>query len=173
VDGYNIIGYINKQEGRNLDLADARDCLINDLAVLRGATGWWIEVVFDAYNVHGPSKTESIDSLMVTYTSSAETADNHIERRFSELKQSGFTNMIVATDDSALQMIAGSTGNGFISSSMLLEELRIAYRGWETTAVELEREVKRVAPTIGDSLSLDVKNAIEELKRQQKQRNQK
>ena len=28
VDGYNIIGYINTVEGRNIDLEDARDCLI-------------------------------------------------------------------------------------------------------------------------------------------------
>lgn len=28
VDGYNIIGYINSVEGRNIDLEDARDCLI-------------------------------------------------------------------------------------------------------------------------------------------------
>lgn len=28
VDGYNIIGHINSVEGRNIDLEDARDCLI-------------------------------------------------------------------------------------------------------------------------------------------------
>lgn len=47
----------------------------------------------------GPEKRESVDNILVTYTSSSETADNHIERRFEELRQEGFNNMVVATDD--------------------------------------------------------------------------
>ena len=35
----------------------------------------------------------------MTYTSAADTADSWIERRFLELSQAGFTNMVVATDD--------------------------------------------------------------------------
>lgn len=81
VDGYNIIGYINSVEGRQISFDDARDCLISDLCVLRGATGWCIEVVFDAYKVMGPEKSESIDNVAVTYTSKAETAG--IKRRRS------------------------------------------------------------------------------------------
>ena len=37
---YHIIGYINTIEGRNIPLDDARDCLVSDLSVLKGATGW-------------------------------------------------------------------------------------------------------------------------------------
>ena len=54
VDGYNVIGYINTVEGRRVSLDEARDCLIADLSVLRGATGWFIEVIFDAYKVPAP-----------------------------------------------------------------------------------------------------------------------
>ena len=36
--------------GLGSDLDSARGTLIHDLGVLRGATGWLIEVVFDAYN---------------------------------------------------------------------------------------------------------------------------
>ena len=32
VDGYNIIGFINMAEGRDIELDDARDCLISDLS---------------------------------------------------------------------------------------------------------------------------------------------
>lgn len=103
VDGYNIIGYINSVEGRNIDFSDARDCLISDLCVLKGATGWHIEVVFDAYKTGGPEKVESIDNVEVVYTSKEETADNYIERRFGELRQNAYTNMVVATDDKVLQ----------------------------------------------------------------------
>lgn len=164
VDGYNIIGYINSVEGRNIAFDDARDCLISDLAVLRSATGWWIEVVFDAYKAMTPQKTESIDSLLVHYTGMSETADNFIERRFGELAAEGFTNMIVATDDNVLRMVAGGAGAGYLSASMLVEELRIAYRGWEEVEVEMAREAKRQRPNLGDGLSSDMKRAIAQMK---------
>jgi hypothetical protein len=106
IDGYNIIGYINSVEGRNIPLEDARDCLISDLTVLQTATGWFIEVIFDAYKVKAPEKTEIVDSIQVTYTGTDETADNHIERRFQELSKSGFTNMVVAIDDNVLGTFA-------------------------------------------------------------------
>jgi len=102
VDGYNVIGMMNSLKGvtgigNNLDAE--RESLINDLCILRGVTGWLIEVIFDAYkspsiSSKSKSKTESIDNVIVTFTSSSETADNHIERRFAELKSSGFTNMV-------------------------------------------------------------------------------
>ena len=38
----------------------------------------------------------------------AETADNYIERRFSELSAEGFNNMVVVTDDNVLRMVAGA-----------------------------------------------------------------
>lgn len=164
VDGYNIIGYINSVEGRNIAFDDARDCLISDLAVLRSATGWWIEVVFDAYKAMQPQKTESVDSLLVHYTGMSETADNFIERRFGELAADGFTNMIVATDDMVLRMVAGGAGAGYLSASMLVEELRIAYRGWEEVEVEMAREAKRQRPNLGDSLSSEMKRAIAQMK---------
>ena len=110
VDGYNIIGYLNAVEGRSISFDEARDCLIADLSVLCGATGWFVEVIFDAYKVASPQSTQTIDSLLVTYTSMAETADNYIERRFTELSNSGYNNMVVATDDRVLRMAAGSLG---------------------------------------------------------------
>ena len=58
VDGYNVIGYINTVEGRKISLDEARDCLIADLSVLRSATGWFIEVIFDAYKVRPSAITD-------------------------------------------------------------------------------------------------------------------
>eukprot|EP01038_Epipyxis_sp_PR26KG_P009598 gene9598-12926_t len=165
VDGYNIIGRMNEEnKNKQIDLSTARDCLISDLAVLRGATGWWIEVVFDAYKVSSPQKCYEIDNILVTYTSQSETADNFIERRFEELRSDGFTNMVVATDDNILRMIAGSKGAGFLTSSMLLEELRIAYRGWEIVEQELDNQMKLKKPTFADSLSQEMRDAIEMMK---------
>jgi predicted RNA-binding protein with PIN domain len=75
--------------------------------VLRGATGWLIEVVFDAYQhlVAKPSGSKSVDNVVVTFTTRAETADNHIERRFETLRKANFTNMVVCTDDVLLQTV--------------------------------------------------------------------
>lgn len=165
VDGYNIIGYINSMEGRNLDLESARDCLINDLCVLKAATGWWIEVIFDAYKRGGATHRMSTDNVLITFTSASETADMHIERRFEELRAQGFRNMVVATDDNVLRMIAGSSGSGFLSAEMLVEEMRIAYRGWEILEDELAQESKRNKPTLESMMSPDLREAIESLRK--------
>ena len=68
MDGYNVIGYINSVEGRQIDLEDARDCLISDLAVLKSATGWYIEVVFDAYQTGGPEAVQQVDNVLVNHS---------------------------------------------------------------------------------------------------------
>ena len=46
--------------------------------------------------------------------------------------------MVVATDDNVLRMVAGSEGAGFLPAALLVEELRIAYRGWQQLQEELE-----------------------------------
>lgn len=164
VDGYNIIFHINREEGRNLNLEEARDCLISDLCVLRGATGWWIEVVFDAYKALGPQSSQSVDDVIVTYTSKVETADNYIERRFEELRKDNFKNIVVATDDLLLRTTAGSSGAGFLSAGMLVEEFRIAYKGWEHYEEETIAAAKRNKPRLGDMVSGDIRDAIAKLK---------
>ena len=72
--------------------------ICSDLSVLKGATGWWIEVVFDAYKQGGPTENRILaDNVGVTFTSREDTADSYIERRFADLRLEGFTNMVVAT----------------------------------------------------------------------------
>lgn len=110
VDGYNIIGFMKSTTSSSsstgsygshpIDFEAARDSLISDLCMLRSATGWWIELVFDAYKSGSSQSSSSItDNIVVTYTSTTDTADTFIERRFQELSNEGFTNMVVATDD--------------------------------------------------------------------------
>lgn len=169
VDGYNIIGYAKDFDDENMNFEESRDCLINDLCVLACLTGWFIEVVFDAYKVKGKrrSSSEFADGLVVTYTGSSETADNYIERRFGELKAQQFSNMVVATDDVVLRTVAGSTGAGYMPASILLEEIRIAYMSWENTQLQLEQESKRKKPSpLGDreTMSDDLKEAYAQLK---------
>ena len=61
-------------------------------------------------------------------------------------------------------MAAGSSGAGFLSAAMLLEELRIAYRGWESAASSLETESRFSRPTIADGLSDELRRAIESMR---------
>lgn len=144
VDGYNIVGHMRALgEFDRFDFASARDSLIGDLAILQSTTGWWIEVVFDAYKTGSPERQEVVDSVLVTYTSPQETADSYIERRFNELSEQGFTNMIVATDDQLLRSGAGALGKGFLSAELLREEIRIAYASWDLFVEEMEDEVQR------------------------------
>ena len=169
VDGYNIIGHAKTFNDENMNLEESRDCLINDLCVLTCLTGWYIEVVFDAYKVKGSPRPTTIvtDGLIITYTGSSETADNYIERRFGELKAQQFTNMVVATDDMVLRTVAGSEGSGYMTASILLEEIRIAYMSWENTQLQLETDMKRKKPSpLGDknTMSQDLKEAYAQLK---------
>lgn len=162
VDGYNVIGQMDYKEDGKMDLEEARDRLINDLAVVRGATGWIIEVVFDAYKVKSSGNSMFADGIIITYTSATETADGYIERRFEELRNEGFTNMIVATDDNMVRMSAGVAGCDYLPVSMLLEEIRIAYKGWEKWEEEMRQEAKKHSTfSIGDLLTDDLRAQIE------------
>lgn len=164
VDGYNIIGYINSVEGRKITLDEARDCLVADLCVVASATGWAIECVFDAYDnpMNGAGARMQQDGISVYYTSRKETADDYIERRINDL-QGRNPNLVVATDDNALRSTAIGLGAGFLTASMILEEFRVAYRGWQIVEEEMEEEARRLRPTVGGSTSSDMRAAIREM----------
>ena len=162
VDGYNIIGYINSVEGRRIPMDEARDCLVADLCVLASATGWAIECVFDAYdnpmNVGG-TRTQQ-DGILVYYTSRSDTADSYIESQINEMAGRQF---VVATDDMVLRSAAISMGSGFLTASMVCEEFRMAYRGWEIAEEQMEKEAKRLRPTVGGNVSQEVRASIREM----------
>ncbi len=141
VDGYNVIGYLTRQNSID-SLEDARDELIADLRVLAGTSGWFIEVVFDAYkatsfNRFSTASKTPYDGIKVTYTSASETADNYIENRFNQLKMNNFTNMVVATDDNLLRVVAGSMGSGYLSCEILIEEIKSSYNMWENMQLQM------------------------------------
>ena len=53
---------------------------------------------------------------------------------------------------------------------MLLDELRIAYRGWDTVAIQLEVEARRHKPTIASSVTDEFRAVMEQMKQQQASR---
>ena len=162
VDGYNIIGYINSVEGRRVSMDEARDCLVADLCVLASATGWAIECVFDAYDNPmnaGGTRTQQ-DGIFVYYTSRADTADSYIEGRINDMTG---RQTVVATDDMVLRSAAISMGSGFLTASMVCEEFRMAYRGWEIAEEEMEREAKQLRRSVSGKASQEVRASIREM----------
>lgn len=160
VDGYNVIGYMRRENEHDqvVSMEDARDSLVRDLGVLATATGWYIECVFDAYMAsRDTTSTSSLSSaeggVAVTYTARSETADTYIERRLTELSDEGYSNAVVATDDNMLRSIGGDAGNGYLAVSQLLEELRMAFAGWDSVADDLGEEARRKRPKLGSTVA--------------------
>ncbi len=72
-----------------------RESPSRNLAVQCDATGWMVEVVFDAYETRSAEQQTSVDGVVVTFTGRG-ARPTHIERHFEELR-SDVTNMIVIT----------------------------------------------------------------------------
>ena len=49
---------------------------------------------------------------------------------------------------------------GYLTAGMLVEEFRIAYRGWENMEEDMQRVAKQMRPNLGDSLSEDMRKAL-------------
>ena len=162
VDGYNVIGYINSVEGRRITIDEARDCLVADLSVLASATGWAIECVFDAYDnpMNAGGTRSQQDGIVVYYTSRSDTADTYIEGRMNEMIG---RQVVVATDDMVLRSAAISMGFGFLTASMVCEEFRMAYQGWEIAEAEMERESKRFRHSVAGNVSQELRSSIREM----------
>ncbi|WP_067842535.1 NYN domain-containing protein [Amphibacillus sediminis] len=99
VDGYNIIGdWDELKQLRDIDLAQARQQLIEKMAEYQAYRGYRIIVVFDAYEVKGLATKEQHYNIEVIYTKEKETADQCIERLVKKLKNVR-TKVYVATSD--------------------------------------------------------------------------
>ena len=171
VDGYNVIGYLNNKNNMveleaPMSMEDARDSLVWDLCVLAGATGWMIEVVFDAYRATRGSlvaRSGIQDGVMVTYTGRGDTADTYIERRMGELQAEGYSNTVVVTDDQILRSVGGAAGNGYMPVHLLVEEIQIAYASWDNMAEEMVEQARRKRPKL-QTASAELALAMRQLK---------
>jgi uncharacterized protein len=109
LDGYNVIGGIERYASRNTGSLDAsRDLLINDALKAAGWTGRRIIVVFDAHGGPDPERTElrAGGVVRVIYSAPGESADDVIERLLSNLGASA----TVYSGDFALQRTALARG---------------------------------------------------------------
>ena len=87
VDGYNIIGaWEELQSLKDIEMAQARDMLIEYMADYQAYSGYRVIIVFDAYYVRGIQNKLKDYKVEIIYTKEKETADECIERLSKSLK---------------------------------------------------------------------------------------
>ncbi|MEW6573392.1 MAG: NYN domain-containing protein [Bacillota bacterium] len=131
VDGYNMI--FAQAAGKEVDLAHARERLLNQLLQYAVLAGVDVVVVFDAYRVKGGREhTEQRGGLTVIFTAEGESADTVIERLCAQLSER-FT-ISVVTADWAEQRLA------------------LGYGALRVTPREFDAEVKEVIQSHQDRI---------------------
>lgn len=123
VDGYNVIfAWPQLRELMQVNVASARDRLIDEMSNYQGYVGGTLILVYDAYKVKGnPGSVQKINNIYVVYTKEAETADQYIEKTVHEMASK--FRVTVATSDGLEQMIIWGEGATRMSSLGLLEDL--------------------------------------------------
>lgn len=157
VDGYNIIfawSDLKRIAEESMDGAKAK--LIDLLSNYQAIKGCEIMVVFDAYKVAG-RKEEVVmhHNIHVVYTAEAQTADHFIEK-FAH-KHKDMYHVTVATSDGLQQMIIRGAGASLLSARELRETIELSN---EKMKADMEKEGKKLASTLEDVLSDDVKNKL-------------
>ena len=128
VDGYNVIhAWPKLKELAEINMAAARDRLIDLLSNYQGYRKMRLILVFDAYKVEGGvERTIHHHNIHVVYTREAETADHYIERTVMFMsKQHQIT---VATSDAIEQMIVLGQGALRMSAEGLYQEVKQAIK---------------------------------------------
>ena len=122
VDGYNVIhAWPHLRELMEVNIASARDHLIEEMSNYQGFVGGTLILVFDAYKVKGnPGSIQKWNNIYVVYTKEAETADQYIEKTVHEIASK--YRVTVATSDGLEQMIIWGDGAARMSSLGLLDD---------------------------------------------------
>jgi predicted RNA-binding protein with PIN domain len=157
LDGYNVIGALDRYRSANTGSLDAsRELLVNDVLKAAGWTGRRIIVVFDAHGGPDPERTEirAGGAVRVVYSAPGESADDVIERLLGNLDSSA----TVYTGDFALQRTALARGVTRATPSefaALLDELPAT-----TRSPDAPRRSR-----IADRLSPETLRKLEEIRR--------
>jgi predicted RNA-binding protein with PIN domain len=138
VDGYNVVHAWPslKRLLSAATLEDARDKLVERLAVLAMVTGEDVTVVFDAHHSRAMSNSESVvDGVRVVFTRRGHSADHSIERLAYRASEQGEV-ITVATSDRFQGDLVRGMGGAVISALEL--ERRVV-----DAEDEMTRRVKR------------------------------
>ena len=134
VDGYNVV-HAWPSLKRLLSVAsleDARDKLVERLAVLATVSGEEVTVVFDAHHSKAMSNSESVvDGVRVVFTRRGHSADHSIERIAYRASEQGEV-ITVATSDRFQRDLVRGMGGAVISALEL-----------ERRVIDAEHEITR------------------------------
>src|SRR5690625_814615 len=110
VDGYNIIGAWEELKTlKDIDMAQARDRLIELMADYQAYSGLKIIIVYDAHYVKGKGSVLKSYDVEIIYTKENETADECIERIVTKYK-TVVNQVYVATSDYLEQRVIFGRG---------------------------------------------------------------
>ncbi len=157
VDGYNIINAWPElvEEANEVDLASARDKLIDIMADYSAFTGICVILVFDAHQANKNTRTSYIiNGVEVIYTKSGETADHYIEKIADALGKQ--EKIRVATSDWIEQQIVMGRGAARISARELHEEVK-SLRAKRQRIIKNELEKGQ---TLADIIDPDLKEQL-------------
>lgn len=128
VDGYNIIfAWEELKDLAAVNLASARDRLMDILSNYQGCISCTLILVFDAYKVPGGcGQVMKYHNIYVVYTKEAETADQYIEKTVHKIGRG--PSVTVATSDALEQVIILGGGALRLSANGLKEEIQAAAR---------------------------------------------
>ncbi|WP_077615901.1 NYN domain-containing protein [Caenibacillus caldisaponilyticus] len=153
VDAYNIIGaWPELKRLKAIDLAAARDRLIDDMAEFQAYTGWRVILVFDAHFVPGAETRLKQSQVEIIYTRENETADEKIEKFVSELKDVR-TTIYVATSDSIEQWTVFSKGALRKPARELYRDMEQIKKRISTIIQEYRQQNRRTTVALDDKLT--------------------
>jgi predicted RNA-binding protein with PIN domain len=110
VDGYNVIGAWPQLIAlKAISLEEARLALIELMGEYQAITGTTVFIVFDAYQVPGPTRLYKQSRVKVLFSDEHETADELIERLVAGWRHKR-RNIFVATSDFTQQTVIFGQG---------------------------------------------------------------
>jgi predicted RNA-binding protein with PIN domain len=137
VDGYNVVHASPELKALlRHSLEDARDRLVDRLAVYAQVNGSDVTVVFDAHKTSAPSQAEERrNGVHVVFTRKGMSADHVIERLAYSIRGAGDP-LIVATNDRFQRDLVAGMGGAVISAEELMRRVEEAEK---TLARTVER----------------------------------
>lgn len=163
VDGYNIIGaWPELAKLKDVELEEARDRLIDQLAEYQAFTGMNVCLVFDAHQVPGLGGKYEQSRLQIVYTKEKETADEMIERLTTDLIGRR-RRVFVATSDMAEQHVIFGKGALRIPARELLVKIRQMQKEVRDRIVGPPQSSK--GNTLESKLTGDIKERFERWRR--------
>lgn len=161
VDGYNVIfAWDDLKELANVNIAAARNKLMDALCNYQGFKKCTVILVFDAYKVESElHEVMRYHNIHVVYTKQAETADQYIEKVVHSIAKK--YHVTVVTSDGVEQVVTLGQGGTLISSREFEVEMEIVKR---QIREEAEQRRERGKNYLFDHLDKELADTMEEVR---------